>query len=63
MRLSFNIAIVCVVTLLCVTSVLIVGIANGHNSAVITGGCATLVGIPTFLLTKWAYTKKPKNTT
>ncbi|GAJ00426.1 unnamed protein product [marine sediment metagenome] len=54
MRLGFNIAIVCIVTVLCVTALLIVAVANGHNSALITGGCATLVGIPTAILTFFA---------
>jgi len=61
MRLGFNIAIVCIVTLICVTSVLIVAVASGFDGALISGGCATLVGIPTFLLTKFAYTRKTNN--
>lgn len=51
MRLGFNIAIVCIVTLLCITAVLITAVSMGHNSALITGGVATLAAVPTGILT------------
>ncbi len=61
-KLGVNIAIVCIVTLLCITTLLIVAVAAGHNSALITGGVATLAGIPvgvfTFLATRARYKNK-----
>jgi len=60
-KLGFNIAIVCIVTSLCITSLLIVAVANGHDGAMITGGCATLIGIPTYLVTKFVYKKQSSN--
>lgn len=63
MRLGFNIAIVCIIAMLCVTAIVIVAVANGFDSALITGGIASLIGIPTFLITKITVERKYRNAT
>lgn len=52
MKLGFNIALVCIITILCVTALLIVAVANGIDGALMTGGIASLIAIPTFFVTR-----------
>ncbi len=58
MRLGFNIAIICIITILCVTALLIVAVANGIDGALMTGGIASLIAIPTFFVTRYTTIKQ-----
>ena len=46
MRIGFNIAMICVVALLCIAAVAITGIASGHDGTVIALAFTALGAIP-----------------
>jgi len=60
-KLGFNIAIVSIVTLLCITAVLITALSMGYNGVLTTGGIATLAAVPTGLVTFFATKAKNKS--
>lgn len=61
MRLGFNIAMVSIITTLCITIILVVALANGINGVLVTSGIASLIGIPTFVFTKLTIERKYKS--
>lgn len=61
MKLGFNIAIVAIVTLICISAVLITALSMGYNGVITTGGVATLAAVPTGLLTFFAAKAKYKS--
>lgn len=52
MRLGSIMALVCIVSILCVTTLIIVALANGINGVILTTGIASIIAIPTFFITR-----------
>jgi len=46
MKIGFNIAIVCIVALLCIAAIAITGLAMGHNGVLAATGFAAVGAIP-----------------
>jgi len=64
MKVGFNIAIVCIVALLCIAAVAVTGLATGHDGTVIALAFTALGAIPASLIT-WLVRRnqeKSKNT-
>lgn len=51
MKVGFNIAMVCMVALLCIAAVAVTGLATGHNGTIIALAFAALGAIPASLIT------------
>lgn len=51
MKVGFNIALVCIIALLCIAAVAITGLATGHNGTIIALAFAALGAIPASLIT------------
>lgn len=56
MRVGFNIALVCIVALLCIGAVAVTGLAMGHNGTLVALSFTALGAIPAGLIT-WLVTK------
>ena len=59
-RIGFNITLICVVAILCVTALEIVALASGINGGILTSALGFIVSIPTFVITKMVIEKKHK---
>lgn len=57
MRLGFNIAMICIVALLCITAVAITGLAMGHNSTIVALSFTALGAIPAGIIA-WLTARK-----
>jgi len=55
-RVGFNIALVCIVALLCIGAVAVTGLAMGHNGTLVALSFTALGAIPAGLIT-WLVTK------
>lgn len=51
MKVGFNIAIVCIVALLCIAAVAVTGLAMGHNGTILALAFTALGAIPASLIT------------
>jgi len=60
MKIGFNIAMVCIVALICIGAVTITGLAMGYNGTVISLSFVALGAIPASLIT-WFRTKHKAN--
>lgn len=56
MKIGFNIAMVCIVALLCIGAVTITGLGMGHNGTILSLSFVALGAIPASLIT-WFRTK------
>jgi len=50
-KVGFNIALVCIIALICIAAVAITGLATGHNGTIIALAFAALGAIPASLIT------------
>lgn len=57
MKIGFNIAMVCIVALICIAAVTITGLGMGYNGTVIALSFVALGAIPASIIT-WFRTKK-----
>ena len=57
MKVGFNIAMICIVALLCIAAVAVTGLAMGHNGTVISLAFVALGAIPASIIT-WFRTKQ-----
>ena len=60
MKIGINITILGITALICITVVCVVAVASGFNGALLTGAMASLVAIPTGIITKLVVEKKAK---
>jgi len=60
MKIGFNIAMVCIVALICVGAVTITGLAMGYNGTILSLSFVALGAIPASLIT-WFRTKHSGN--
>ena len=60
MKINFNIAVVCIVALLCIAAVTITGLAMGHDGMLVSLSFVALGAIPASVIT-WFRTKKTEN--
>jgi len=60
MKIGFNIAMVCIVALICIAAVAVTGLAMGYNSTVLSLSFVALGAIPASLIT-WLRTRQPAN--
>lgn len=56
MKIGFNIALICIVALICIAAVAVTGLAMGHNGTVIALSFVALGAIPASIIT-WLRTK------
>ena len=61
MKIGYNITILCIVAILCITGLEIVAIANGLNGVLLASTIGAIVGLPTFVITKLVVTRRKKN--
>lgn len=59
MKVGFNIAMICVMALLCIAAVTITGLAMGHNSTLVALSFTALGAIPAGIIT-WLVLKVTK---
>jgi len=59
MRIGFNIAMICIVALLCIAAVTITGLAMGHNGTLVSLSFTALGAIPAGIIT-WLVLKVTK---
>lgn len=59
MKIGFNIAMICVVALLCIAAVTITGLAMGHNGTLVSLSFTALGAIPAGIIT-WLVLKVTK---
>lgn len=59
MKIGFNIAMICIVALLCIAAVTITGLAMGHNGTLVSLSFTALGAIPAGIIT-WLVLKVTK---
>jgi len=48
----WSVALVCIVTILCVTAIVLYALSQGIDGVLMAGGIAAIVGVPAVLITK-----------